>query len=351
MGIFSKSCLGIDIGASSIKIVEISSFAKRKKLKNYVEFTIPSETPALKTFQGESLTLSSDRASEILEALLKEAKIKEKKSAFSLPDFSTFFTSFSLPPMSREEVPQAIEFEARHYIPVPLSEVTFDWQIIEKKEIFPGVELKVLLVAVPNKVLASYQRAANLIQIELKSMEAEVFGLIRSSIPKALAKEPICLVDIGWQSTSVSIVEKEILRLSHSFDVSSQSLTRSLSKELSVDLKEAEELKTKYGLDPKRKDIAQILLSQIDSLVFEIEKICRNYYQKEGRNVNHVIIAGGTATLFGLRDYLESKMKKKIILADPFSSISFPASLKERLKELGPSFAVAVGVALMGLES
>ncbi len=351
MGIFSKKCLGIDIGASSIKMVEISGFGKRKKLENYIKFTIRPGEPSLKIFQGESLTLLSDRASGILQAILEQAKIKEKKATFSLPDFSTFFTSFSLPPMSKGEVPQAVEFEARHHIPIPLSEVTFDWQIIEKKEIFPGVKLKILLVAVPNKVLANYQRTANLTQVELKGMEAEVFALMRSSVPRDLIEKPVCLVDIGWYSTTISIVEKEMLRVSYSFDISSDNLTKALRDKLKVDLEEAEKLKTKYGLDPKRKEIVEALLPEIDSLAFEIEKICRSFYQTEDKEVKDVIIAGGTATLFGLRDYLESRIKKQVKLADPFSNTSFPSLLSQRLKELGPSFAVAVGTALMGLET
>ena len=351
MSIFSKKCLGIDVGASSIKIVELSGFGKRKKLENYISFTLPFGKPSLKIFHGESLALSSERASDILQAILDKAEVKEKKATLSLPDFSTFFTSFSLPPMSKEEVPQAVEFEARHHIPVPLSEVTFDWQIIEKEEIYPGVKLKILLVAVPNKVLADYQRMANLTQIELKAMGAEVFGLVRSSIPKDLFAKPVCLVDIGWYSTTVSIVEKGMLRTSHSFDISSENLTKALKDELNIDWEKAEKLKTEYGLDPRRKDIIKALLPQIDSLAFEIGKACQGFYQKENREVNNIIISGGTATLFGLKEYLEGRIKKQIKLAEPFSNISFPSSLQTRLKELGPSFAVAVGIALMGLET
>ena len=350
MGLLFKKCLGIDIGASSIKIVEISAFGKRKKLKNYIKFTLPSGKPSLEMFHKESLNLLSDRVSEVLQAILEETKVKEKKVAFSLPDFSTFFTSFTLPPMSKEEVSRAVEFEARHHIPIPLSEVVFDWRIIEKEEIFPGIKLKILLVAVPNRVLRNYQKVANLTQIELKGMEAEIFGLIRSSISKALLEKPVCLVDIGWQSTTVSIVEKEMLQVSHSFDISDKNLVQALSKELKISPENAENLKKEYGLDPKRKDIAEVLLRQIDSLAFEIEKVCRDFEQAEERNVNNIILAGGTASLFGLREYLESKLRKKVQIADPFRNVSFPSALQSRLKKLGPSFAVALGVALMGLE-
>jgi type IV pilus assembly protein PilM len=351
MGIFSKNCLGIDIGAASIKLVEVSGFGKKKKLENYAEFQLPPTTSSIKTFHGENLLLVSDKVSEILQAVFKRAKIKQKKAALSIPDFSTFFTTFTLPPMTESEIPQAVEFEARHHIPLPLSEVTFDWQIIEKEEMLPGVKLKILLVAVPNKVLQNYQRMATLSQLEVKGMEAEVFGLIRSSIPEDKYQNPVCLVDIGWQSTTVSIVEKKNLRVSHSFDISGTGLTRTLSQKLNIDFEEAEKLKKEYGLDPHREDISKILISEIDSLALEIEKVCQDFYQSEGKKVENLVLSGGTALLFGLREYLETRIKKNVQIADPFSSVSFPSILEPRLKELGPSFAVALGVALMGTET
>lgn len=349
--IFFKRCLGIDIGAFSIKIVELSRFGKKKKLENYIKFSFPIKDSSFRMFHQENLTLLSENAAEILNALFEKVNIKEGKAAFSLPDFSTFSTSFMLPPMTRTEVPQAIEFEARHHIPLPLSEVTFDWQIIEKKEIPPEVELKILLVAIPNKVLWNFQKMVNLTQIEMKGMEAEVFALIRSSIPESLAEKTVCLVDIGWRSTTVSIVENKTLKESHSLDFSSDSMTKNLSSGLKINLESAEKLKIEHGLDPKEKNISRILLSQVNSLAFEIKKICDDFCRIEDRKVDNVILTGGAATLFGLKEYLAAKLKKEVQIADPFKNISFPSSLEARLKKIGPSFSVAVGAALMGLET
>lgn len=350
MGIFGKKCLGIDIGASSIKIVEISSFGKKKKLENYIKFSLPQNSSSIKTFHGETLLLLSDEVSEVLQAIFKKTKITQKKVALSLPDFSTFFTTFTLPPMPEAEIPKAIEFEARHHIPLPLSEVTFDWRIIEKEETAPGVKLKILLVAVPNKVLESYQRMATLSQFEVKGMEAEVFSLIKSSIPEGKYKKPICLVDIGWQSTTVSIVENGNLLVSHSFDISGTSLTKTLSRNLKISIAQAEKLKKEYGLDPRKEEISRVLLPEINSLAQTIEKVCQDFYQEKEKKVEDIILAGGTALLFGLKEYLEARTKKNVQIANPFSSISYPSILKPRLEEFGPSFAVALGAGLMGVE-
>jgi len=352
MSFFTKHCLGIDVGAASIKIVEISSLGRKKKLKNYAEFSISQKDGfTTNTFEGENMLLVSEEAARVLEALLKSANIKERNAALSLPDFSTFFTAFSLPPMSKNEVDKAVEFEARHHIPLSLSEVTFDWQVIEKKEILPGIKLRILLVAVPNKVLNNYQKMANLSALKLKGMEAEIFGLIRTGMPEGGFKAPACIIDIGWQSTTVGIVDGKTLRASYSFDISGNNFTRALSDKLKIPMQEAEKLKRENGLDPKNKEASDILAEEADNLVFEVKKVSEDYEKEENKKIESIILSGGTASLFGFKDYFEGRIKKPTRFINPFSFISTPKELSGRLEKIGPSFAVAIGVALMGLES
>lgn len=352
MGLFSKKYLGIDIGSSSIKLALVSVSGKKKKLENYLAFHLPLSSQKMRTFQPENLLLLSEDTAQLLQALLKRAKIKERKAIFSIPDFSTFFTTFSLPPMTQSEIPQAVEFEARHHIPIPLTEVTFDWQVIEKEETSAsGVKLKVLLVAVPNSVLKNYQRMAGLAGLEIAGMEAEVFGCIRSSAPSGkLEYAPVCLVDIGWQSTTVSIVENKKLRQSFSFDFSNQGLSKELSIALQISFQEAEDLKKRFGLDPQREDVAKVLTNRVEILASEIEKVCDNFFQAEGKRVAGLVLTGGAALMFGLKEYLSARLKKEIQVANPFSGLSYPKALEKRLKDLGPIFPVALGTAMMSCE-
>ncbi|MCL5010881.1 MAG: type IV pilus assembly protein PilM [Patescibacteria group bacterium] len=351
MGLFSKKYVGIDIGSASIKAVEFSGSGKKKKLENYVAFNLPSGADATQTFHNESRVLASENVAVILQTLLDRAGIKTKEAAFSIPDFATFFTVFDLPPMNEAEIPQAVEFKARHYIPLPLPEVNFDWQIIEKTETVSGTQFRVLLAAVPNVVLDSYRRLADLTGVSVRGLEAEVFGLVRSSTPQGPFRgEPVCFVDIGWQSTTVSVATDKKLRVSFSFDFAGANLARELSKTLRISLAQAENMKNQTGLDQQRQDVSAVILPQIDSLVLEIEKICQNFLQTEGKKVEHVVLAGGTSLLFGLKEYLAGRIGKTTQIAQPFADVIFPAALDKRLKQLGPSFAVAVGSALLGAE-
>jgi len=126
-----ESSLGVDIGTSSIKVVELSRGSKGKiELTNYGEFTAGVET-SLHTI---SVKLSTAQASNIIKEIIQETRISEKNTAMSVPIFSGFSTTISLPKMPEAEIEQAVLYEAKKYIPLPLSEVQFEW--IKLEDIF-----------------------------------------------------------------------------------------------------------------------------------------------------------------------------------------------------------------------
>jgi len=346
----AKTFLGIDIGTSSIKVVELSKFGKRIKLENYGELRAPAfyEKP-FRTFEKTTLLLSTGDIARAIRGILEEAKIKTRKVIFSVPDFSSFFTWFDLPPMTKEEIPDAVRYEARQHTPLPLSEVTLDWQIIEGRiSERERTKLKILLVVVPNEIINQYRQIAELAQLKLQALEAEVFAFSRSSIGEE--KKATILIDIGARSTTCSIIDKGVLKMSYSFDISGNELTDRVSKSLSVDYLKAEHLKKKHGFQSSEKEIGQILLPIIDLILVEIEKVSQNFYRLESKEIQKVILGGGTALLPGLKEYFAKELKKEVVIANPFSEIFYPPILENTLKEMGPSYAIAVGAALHGLE-
>jgi len=334
-------------------------------LENYGEISAQAlyQRP-FRTFEKSTLLLFAEDISRAIKAITEEAKIKTRRTVFSIPDFSSFFTSFELPPMTREELSQAVRYEARQYVPLPLAEVTLDWQIIEgevsdqrktpKENKFPTgqAKLKILLVAVPNEIINQYRKIAEISGLELQALEAEVFGLLRSLIGEE--KRIVILVDIGAQSTTCSIIEKRILKMSYSFDMAGNELTATISKGLGIDYNEAEDIKEKYGILPAVEspaaEVRELLLPLVDVILKEIEKISQNFYLTEGKEAQKIFLAGASAYLPGLKEYFQDHFKKEIEIANPFSHIFYPPILEKTLKEMGSSYAIAVGMALRGLE-
>lgn len=341
-----KSFLGVDIGTSAIKIVELQSWGKRKSLKNYGELTSQAlyDKP-FRSFEKNTLLLSSKDIARALKGILMESSMETQHAVFSIPDFSSFFTHFTLPPMTKEELGEAVRFEARKHIPLPLSEVTIDWQIAQGRFDLK-TPFQILLVAVPNEVINQYQEIATLANLKLVAMEAEVFGLIRSSLEAT--RSPVVLLDIGAQSTTVNVVVNNVLKISHSMDIAGNTLTERISQSLSIDKKSAQEQKHAKGIASQ--DFAVILSPLLDMIGGEIEKISQEFSQIEGKEVERIVLAGGSALLLGLREYLEANLKKSVDIADPFRRIWYPAVLEPKVKELGVSYAVALGMALRGLE-
>ena len=340
-----KSSLGIDIGTSTIKVVELSRWGTRKSLKNYGEMRseVLYDKP-FRTAEKSSLLLSSREIARAIRGILEEAKIETKNAVFSIPDFSSFFTHFELPAMTKEELPQAVQYEARKHVPLPFSEVTFDWHILNKKRFgLPKEPIKILMVVVPNELINQYQNIASLAKLRLQALEAEVFGLIRCS--QKDEKESLVVLDMGAQTTTINVVKKGVLQSSRSIEIGGGNLSERIAQSLSIGRKEAEEKKIATGL--LSKELKTILAPLLDTVAVEIKVAIQEFKQEE---IQRVVLGGGSARLPGLKEYLKESLKKEIELIDSFRTVFYPPVLEETIKKMGPGYAVAVGMALRGLE-
>lgn len=320
---FKKRIVGVDIGTSAVKLVEISRFGKVKRLENYgeVKSTFIHKEPLLNEKNGN--IISSDSAALAIKAILSESRIKTKAVIFSVPDFSTFCTSFDIPLMTEKEIPGAIHYNASQYITLPISEVALDWQIIPNYKNDKNSLLKVFLVAVPNQIVEDYKSIAKNADLELYALEAEALGMTRALAKDS--KKTLCLVDMGVQSSTINIIDKGFLKRSYSFSfrknqLQDQNATKSL----------------------------QVL---IEPLLTEIKNVSAEFLRQEQKEVDEVYLTGGTANLPGLKEYFQESLKKNIYVPNCFSGLLYTPILEETLNKMSPSFSAAVGVALGGLET
>lgn len=354
-GFRPKNFLGIDIGISSIKIVELSKKGNKRALENYGEAdTSLTHGSPFKSYQENSLILSDRNIAKAIFSICGEMKTSAKEVSFSIPDFSTFFTNFKIPTMSENEIPEAIKYEVRPYIPLPLSEITLDW-IITGGEV-GKTPIDMLVVAIPNDIIGQYQEIAKISNLKLKSLEPEVFSLARI-VARNGEKGVIGIIDIGSRSTTCSVMGNGTLKMSHSFNIAGNELTERLSNSLGIDYDKAEELKRECGLSIDKKiningyqDIRGILTPSIDMILDQAKKVFRKFYQEKGEEIEKVVLSGGMSWLPGLKEYLFVEFKKEVAILNPFLNISYPSVLKDALIKKGPFYAVSVGLALKGLE-
>ena len=156
-------------------------------------------------------------------------------------------------------------------------------------------------------------------------------------------------MDIGVQSSTVNIIDKGFLKRSYSFNFYSGQMVRAISSSLNIEYPEAEKIKNEEGIISQREGVAQTLYLLIDPLINEIKNISAEFMQSEQRQVEEIYLTGGTASLPGLKEYFEAVLKKKVLVPNCFSGLLYPPILEETLKEISPSFSVAVGISLGGL--
>jgi len=352
----SKSILGIDIGTASIKVVQLRKEEEKFDLETYGEISTVGYLERLNdAFQITSLKTLEAVTREMLRVLLEKAETSTKNAVMTIPVFSSFVSVVEVPEMAEKEISQAIEFEARRYVPIPVSEVILDWKIIETGLIKDDISTKpfrgkrILLIAVPVEVINKYLKIADDLSLKVKALELESFSLARSLMFDD--KTSACILDIGVRASSFTIVDKGVVQMSHSLDVAGAEMTKTLATGLGVAPKRAEEFKLTHGLDQqeeegKRKDIRELLNVPIERIVDEIERMLRSYQLKTDRKVEKLILGGGSTQLTGLEDYIEKRLDIKAVGAFPWSRTIYPTVLQEALKRNGSEFSVAVGAAM-----
>ena len=369
--LFPKKVLGIDIGTSSIKVVEISGNNGKKTLVNYCQ-TVSDNSQS--NAENSSVQALSAFTPQIIKEILKESGIKTKEAVFAIPDFSTFCTSFEIPPMTEKEIPDAIRYNASQYITLPISEVTLDWVVTPKSTgldarfirgaknpvIDKNSSFKVFLVAVPNQVVQEYKDIAKSAGLKLYAIEAESLALTRALAKNSLVmqagqlvpsfKKTICLIDIGVKSSVINVIDQGFLRNSYSFNFDSSKLSKAISSTLGVQGVVAEDIKNKEGLTHSKPEVVENLSLLLSPLLNEIKNISDEFLRLEQKQIDQIYLTGGAANMPGLKEHVAEVLKKEVYVPNCFSEFSYPANLQETLKSMSPSFSVAVGTALSRFE-
>lgn len=347
----NTSVVGIDIGASSVKVVELKEEGGRAVLKTYGELktagylhTVDHES----AMGGGFLRFLDTDIGKMVEDVVREAGVETKRAIFSIPSVSSFITLIDFPRLKEHELSEAIPFEAKKYIPIPTAEVSLGWEVVDEGD---SAIIKVLLVAVPHDVLEKYKRIAEYAKLELHALEIENFALIRALVPKE--KRPVAIINIGDHATNVSVVQEGVLRLTHTIDRGAAAITKVLAQGLGVSEERAEHFKKTVGLSdrPEEKEVSDIVGPLADTLLHEVSRIINLYNRSNKDHVDKLILGGGGANLRGLLDYSVKLFGFEVALGNPFSRVVYPAFMQPMLKELGPSFSVAVGLALREISS
>jgi len=350
-----SSVLGIDIGSSAIKIIQIKKKRGRAVLETYGELSLG---PYAGIEVGRAASVPADKIIEAIKDILRESKTTTSLCGVALPLSSSLISFISVPPVPEKQMADVIAIEARKYIPVPLTEVLLDWSVIPKEDAYVSEDESVkpdkqgsdvLVVAIHNQYINDYQSIMMGSSLQPSFYEIEIFSSIRAVVDQGVST--VMIIDMGARSTKLYVVERGILRASHIINKGSQDITLALSKAMSVTVNDAETMKRTYGLKggPEYKELTEIITVNLDYIFYEANATLLNYQKKFNKNVSKVILTGGGVLLKGFTDLAKISFQTDVVYADPFGKLETPAFLAEEFSQAGPEFAVAIGVALRRL--
>lgn len=344
------SVIGVDVGSSSLKVVQLRREGGVAVLETYGEIALG---PYAGAEVGQATNLPPDKIATTLKDLIREANVTTKDAGISIPFSRSLLTLVELPRRdSPEEQKTVISLEARKYIPIPVSEVQLDWFVVPEaiSEGQPAPQkVKVLLVAVHNDELSLLQSVVEGAGIAASFYEIEIFSTIRSVVEEPV--KPVLILDIGASATKVYVVERGIVALSHNIRQGGQDVTRTIASAHGLDVKQAEAQKKEHGFGnggaPYDRKTIELAFSRIFE---EARRAITKYETAQQKSVSTMVLTGGGGVTKELAAYAKTFFSIEVQIADPFGKVSAPAFMRPVLKEIGPEFAVAVGLALRKLE-
>ena len=346
----AKSALGVDIGTSSVKVVQMRRERGRVILETYGAIALG---PYAGVEIGRATALPAEKIAEALKDVIREANVTTNDAAISIPYSASLVSVIKLPVAVEKQLAEVVPLEARKYIPVPISEVLLDWFPISGgsgSKANPDGKIEVLLVAIHNDTITKFRSIAAQATLTAAFFEIEVFSATRAALEHGLA--PVAVVDMGAATTKFYVVERGLIRESHIINHGAQDLTLAAARALNITVAQAEERKRKVGLTsmPEHADLNRSLELSLSTAVSEISRTAVAWEQRQNQTLSGMVLTGGGATIKGLLPFMKGKVQTEVRLSDPFGKTQAPAFLEEILKDAGPEFSVAVGLALRRLQ-
>lgn len=335
----ARQYLGVDIGATSIKVVELAAVRHAPELVTYGV----AELPAALTLSDDEAVLRSVAAT--VTATCRKAGVSSRKAVAAVPSHLVFTSMISLPKLPRAELPAAVQREAEKISPLPLSEIRLQHSVLD--EVGPGGETRVLLTGVPRKTVARYERIFRAAGLSLLCLETEGFALVRSLLGRDRATTAI--IDMGDSSTDILVADRGVPFLSRSTEIGGQVVTEAMRRALDVPVADAEQIKYDLGvaaLDQPPAPLEAALAETLAPIVNEVTYTLGLFREETGGDVEKVILAGGSAFLPNFAAHLSAVLNTRVYVGDPWARVRYPLELKGLLQESAARFAVAVGLAM-----
>jgi len=341
-----KGLVGLDIGSSAVKAVELKSGGKGSsdyQLLNIGMEPLPPEAIV------DGAIMDSGAVIDAIQRLFSAQKIKTNDVATSVSGNAVIVKKISLPQMTAEELAESIHWEAEQYIPFDIQDVSLDYEVVEGGG--SGGNMDVLLVAVKKDKIGDYTSAISQAGKNPSIVDVDVFALqncyeVNYGID---AGRVVALLNVGASIMNINITKGATSIFNRDIAVGGNQYTDAIQKDLNLSFDQADALKRGSRVEGANPDNLQPILQAVsENIALEIQKTFDFFKATSSEDrIDRIFLSGGTAKVKGLQELLADRFDAGVELLNPFNSVTYnPRDFDpDFISDIGPQAAIAVGLA------
>jgi type IV pilus assembly protein PilM len=343
-----KSLLGLDIGSSSVKIVELEPSGSSYRLRRFGYAPVPSEAIVQGSF------MNATGISEAIQQAYEGGGFKTKDVATSVSGHAVIVKRISLPSQSADELDETIKWEAEQYIPFDIAEVNIDYQVLQDDAL--DGQMDVVLVAAKKDLIDDYLNVISDAGLNMATMDVDAFALgnMYELNYDPSPESAVALVDIGASVININVMNGAVPVFTRDITSGGNQYTEEIQKALSISFDEAERIKIgntggEVSTDVVPQEVEDAMREVSETLLGEVQRSLDFYRATSSSTpIDKVVLCGGSARVPGLMRLFEERVEVPFEVADPFTKINASSANvdEESLRGLSPALSVAMGLGM-----
>jgi len=334
-----KPIIGLDISQTGIKVMAIDP--EKWLVLGYGSADL-DPVKIQKSLEGGDEYLGNNLRSLLADAVV--GTLPSTHTVIGIPTSRTFSRTFNLPAKAEKNLADAVEIEVNQYIPIPLSSLYIDYEIIERTK----EQLTAVMAAIPKTLVDNVLAAATEAGLDPVMVEPGVNAVARLLEATEEGHLTTLIVDIGPASTDIAVLDQGAIRISGGLGIGGNTFTLDIAKKLSVTLENAHQLKVLNGINagPRQAQLVRALTPSLERITAEIRKVMRYYSERvtDGHKIEQLLVVGSGSNVPGLGDYFTNDLVMAARPASPWQRLDF-GQLPQPHKQFRPRYITVAGLA------
>jgi type IV pilus assembly protein PilM len=335
-----KPIIGLDISSTGIKLMSIDP--KKWVVNGYGSADL-DPLKMKEAFENEESTFLTDNIKALMTGKII-GTVESDRVAITVPTARSYTRTFTLPSSAEKALDEAVILEAEQYIPIPVSTLYIDYQIIERTR----KTIVVLMSAVSRVVIDNITRSVEAAGLTPILIEPGINSVGRVLTATEDGSLPTVIVDIGPANTDIAILDRGSIRVTGGVAVGGNSFTLDIAKRLNISLENAHQLKVLNGLGagPRQQKLRDALAPSLERITTETKKVMRYYNERinSERKIEQLLVVGGGSNVPGIGEYFTETLIIAARVASPWQRLDF-GKVQEPPKQFRSRYITVSGAA------